>query len=131
MEAVVLVIHLIVAVAIIAIILIQPAESGGFLGSSGSMSNMMAPRRGGDVLSRATTILAGCFFTTSLILAVMAGHHPAQQSILDAAVTDTPAPAAVEQKLDAAGAPKTEGEMKGPAPIDAAKPAAPKAPVSK
>lgn len=124
MEAIVLVIHLIVAIAIICIILIQPAESGGFLGSSGSMSNMMAPRRSADILTRATTILAGCFFVTSLILAVMAGHRPESSSILDAAATETPAAATTEAAAPAA--PAADAVKK-----DAAKPAeAPKAPLS-
>lgn len=96
MEAVLLVIHLMIALGIIVLVLIQPAESGGFLGSGGSMSNMMAPRRKGDVLSRMTGILAGCFFATSLLLAVIASHRPVQHnSILDEA--DANAPMAVEQ----------------------------------
>jgi preprotein translocase subunit SecG len=82
MEAVILVIHLIVAVSLIIIILVQPSEAGGFMGS-GSMSNLMAPRRGADVMTRTTTILAGCFFATSLFLAIAANHHPASKSILD------------------------------------------------
>jgi len=91
MEAVLLVIHLIVAVAIIITILVQPSEAGGFMGNSGSMSNMMAPRRGADVLTRATTILAGLFFLTSIMLAISANNHPSQRSILDIDTGDKPA----------------------------------------
>jgi len=83
MESVLLVIHLIVAVGIIAAILLQPAESGGFLGSSGTMSNLMAPRRGADVMTRLTTILACCFFATSLTLAIVASHKDGPKSIMD------------------------------------------------
>jgi preprotein translocase subunit SecG len=90
MEAVILVIHLIVALSIIAIVLIQPSEVGGFLGSSGSMSNLMAPRRSGDMLTRLTTILAGIFFLTSLSLALFAEHRGKTESILDVAA-DQPA----------------------------------------
>lgn len=108
MEAVILVIHLIVALGIIGIVLIQPSEAGGFLGSSGSMSNMTAPRRSVDALTRITTILAGCFFMTSLVLAVLAEHHGARKSILDALpAASSPvksAPASAAQK-DAAPAP--------------------------
>lgn len=84
MEAVILVIHLIVAVGIIVTILLQPSEAGGFVGNTGSMSNMMQ-RRSGNPLTRATTILAGIFFLTSIILAILAGRHPVQQGILDIA----------------------------------------------
>ena len=43
MEAVLLVIHLIVAIGIIVLVMLQPAEAGGFVG--GGASNLMAPRR--------------------------------------------------------------------------------------
>lgn len=83
LSAVILVIHLIVTLAIIVTILIQPSEAGGFMGNSGSMSNLMMQRRTGDGLTRATTILAGIFFFTSLLLAIVATQRPAHQSILD------------------------------------------------
>lgn len=107
MESVILVIHLIIAVAIIAIIMIQPSEAGGFLGT-GSMANAMAPRRRGDALSRATTILAGCFFVTSLVLALLASHRPASTSILDVAGDDVPA---VTDTADKTAEPKTAQEL--------------------
>lgn len=118
MEAVLLVIHLIVAVGIIVVVLIQPSESGGFLGNSGTMSNLMAPKRGADVMTRLTTILAAIFFTTSLILAIVAKGRPAEQSILDLANEATGAVPAVEKPVEAA-------------PAEPAKPEAPKAPISK
>ncbi|HYD19522.1 MAG TPA: preprotein translocase subunit SecG [Patescibacteria group bacterium] len=88
-SAVVLVIHLIVTLAIIITILIQPSEAGGFMGG-GSQSNLMMQRRlGGDGLTRATTILAGIFFATSLFLAIAASHHPrGHSSILDVQTSD-------------------------------------------
>jgi preprotein translocase subunit SecG len=93
LEPVILVIHLIVALGIIAVVLIQPSEAGGFLGSSGSMSNMLAPRRSGDALTRITTILAGIFFLTSLSLALIAEHNGPRKSILDVLPADAPAAA--------------------------------------
>lgn len=98
MEAVILVIHLIVAVGIIVTILLQPSEAGGFVGNAGSMSNMMSQRRSGNPLTRATTILAGIFFLTSLVLAVMASKHPVQQGILD---IDTSKKPGMEKALEA------------------------------
>ena len=130
MEPVLLVIHLIIALGIIVLVLIQPAESGGFLGSGGSMSNMMAPRRKGDVLTRTTGILATAFFVTSLLLAIVASHGGAKPaSILDAADTGT-----VEQAVDgdAAATPAVEGATDAPV-ADEAAPAEdviPKAPIS-
>jgi preprotein translocase subunit SecG len=107
MEAVLLVIHLIIALGIIILVLIQPAESGGFLGQGGSMSNMMAPRRSGDVLTRTTGIFAALFFITSLSLALVASHSsPKRESILDAA--EAPAAEAVVDTDEEAAAPEAE-----------------------
>lgn len=141
MEAVLLVVHLIVALGIIAVVLLQPSEAGGFLGSSGSMSNMMAPRRGGDVLTRVTTVLAGCFFMTSLLLAIIASHKPSHKSIVDLATGNTPPTAAAMEKKaasptaepakaeeGAATAPVAKTEEK---PKASKKPETPKAPISK
>lgn len=123
MQEILLVTHLIVAVAIIALVLLQPSETGGFMGSSGSMSNMMAPRRTADVLTRATTILAGCFFTTSLLLAVMAGSRPQEASILDMAADQ---PVVGIEKNIAADAPGTPAKEAKPAePVEAVTPKAP------
>jgi preprotein translocase subunit SecG len=137
MMSVVLVIHLIVALSIIAIVLIQPSEAGGFLGSGGSMSNMMAPRRKGDVLTRITTILAGIFFLTSLSLAIMAGHHVATKSILDALPPDTaktqttPAAAPVAPVVDdKTSAPPDANDLKNVGPAAKAQKKKPAAPIS-
>jgi len=90
MESVLLVVHLMVALAIIIIVLIQPAESGGFVGG-GNMSGMMKPRSGSDIFTKLTTIFAGIFFATSLSLAIMAKNSAPETDILklaeDAAVT--------------------------------------------
>ena len=125
MEPVLLVIHLMLALGIIGVVLLQPSESGGFMGNSGSMSNLGAPRRSADALTRTTAILAGCFFCTSLVLAIAAGNTGQPKSILDLA-TDTsaaavtapaPATAAAESKKPAAKKPAEPGKQ-------------PKAPVS-
>lgn len=115
MEAVLLVIHLIIALGIIVVVLIQPSEAGGFLGNSGSMSNMMAPRRSADALTRMTGILATAFFVTSLLLAIMAGNRPQEKSIMDE-LSATPAAATTEEtKTDVAPAAETPA-AEAPAP---------------
>ena len=124
MESVILVIHLIVALGIIAVVLVQPSEAGGFLGSGGSMSNMMAPRRKGDVLTRLTTILAGIFFLTSLSLAIIAEHRGPAKSILDIP-TDSVTPA-VQKAAPAADAKALKTVAPATAPVpEKKKPAAP------
>ncbi len=85
MEAVILVIHLIVALSIIIVVMIQPAESGGFVGG-GNMSGMMSPRRGADVMTRVTTVLACIFFATSLSLGIIASNaSSSKEGILEMA----------------------------------------------
>lgn len=117
---IVLVVHLIIALAIIVAVLLQPAEAGGLTGNAGSMSNMMTPRRSADTMTRMTTILAGCFFLTSLLLAIMAGHRPKTEGILDIANSSTPvevqAPAATEEApaVDAAIPPAAPETPKAP-----------------
>ena len=139
MQEILLVIHLIVSLAIIVIVLLQPSEAGGFMGSSGgSMSNMMTPRRSADVMTRMTTILVACFFATSLLLAVMAGHRPKAEGVLDIANKSTPVTlnqSAVAEDGDAAVAPMDEAEPveavdEKPAP-KSNEPETPKAPLAK
>jgi len=122
---IVLVLHLIIALSIIAVVLLQPAEAGGLTGNAGSMSNMMTPRRSADALTRLTTILAGCFFLTSLLLAILAGHSPKPKSILDVANSAT----SIE-----ANAPAADGTSAAETPAEEAVPPAvpetPKAPLA-
>jgi preprotein translocase subunit SecG len=89
MEAVILVIHLMVALAIIGLVLVQRSEGGGLGmgGSGGAMGSMMTARRTADFLTRTTAILATIFFATSLLLAILADNRAPAKSILDAAPT--------------------------------------------
>jgi preprotein translocase subunit SecG len=93
MEHVILVIHLIVTVLMIVLILLQRSEGGGLgLGSSGGLGNFASAQSTGNALTKATTYVAFIFFTTSIVLAIMAsrgGDHAS--SILDEASKDVPA----------------------------------------
>lgn len=87
MHSVLLVIHLIVALAIITFVLLQRSEGGGLgIGGSGGMGNFATPRATADFMTRATAFLGGTFFVTSLLLAIMAGQDSKLKhtSILDA-----------------------------------------------
>jgi len=95
MITVILVIHLIIALALVGTILLQRSEGGALGiggGGGGGGGGLMTGRAAGNVLTRATAILAACFFATSMILAVMADGG-ARTSILDDVPTETPAPA--------------------------------------
>lgn len=125
MQEVLLVIHLIVAIGIIAVVLLQPSESGGFMGNSGSMSNLMAPRRTADALTRTTTILAGLFFCTSLLLAITASSNPKTEGILEMGAKK---PAPIE-KTEAAPADVKPAEKAADTPDTPETAPAPKAPI--
>lgn len=77
MQEVILVIHLLLALGIIGLVLIQRSEGGGLgIGSSnGGVGNLATAQGAANVLTRMTAIFATCFFITSLTLAYMAGHN--------------------------------------------------------
>ncbi len=97
MEHVILVIHLILTVALIGLILLQRSEGGGLgLGTGGGLGNFATAQTTANALTKATTIVAVCFFATSLILAILASHSGGKKSILDSvpAAESSAAPAA-------------------------------------
>ncbi len=67
----VLVIHLMICIAMVALILLQRSE-GGALGIGGGGGGFMSGRGSGNVLSRTTAYLAAAFFATSITLTVLA-----------------------------------------------------------
>jgi preprotein translocase subunit SecG len=96
MEAVVLVIHLILAISIIGLVLLQRSEGGGLGigGGGGGMGSLASAATTKNLLTRATAICAGLFFITSLTLAILAGTHTKASDLLDSldnhpAVVDT------------------------------------------
>ncbi len=82
MQTVIIVIHLMVVVALVAVVLVQRSE-GGALGIGGG-GNFMASRGTGNVLTRSTAILAAAFFATSVLLTLLARGTVNPGSILDA-----------------------------------------------
>ena len=94
MEEVILVIHLMLAIALVVTVLLQQSEGGALGIGGGGQGSMMTGRSAANLLTRMTTIIVGCFFVTSLILAWMAKQDSTSTSVLDG-----PAPAAVEQTI--------------------------------
>ena len=92
MQGFLIVIHLLVVIALVAVVLLQRSE-GGALGIGGG-GGFMTGRGQANALSRATAILAALFFATSLIMSILAGWSRTPRSILDStAPTSTSAPA--------------------------------------
>ena len=81
MTTILLVIHLMVAVAMIVLVLLQRSE-GGALGIGGGGVGMMSARGLGNAMTRTTAILAGVFFLTSIGLTVL-GTMENRSSVLD------------------------------------------------
>lgn len=84
MEQVVLVIHLMLALAIIALVLLQRSEGGGLgIGGSGGLGGLATPGGTASAMTKLTGFFAFCFFGTSLILGILAGTHGHSTSILE------------------------------------------------
>jgi len=104
METVVIAVHVLAAVAIIGLILLQQgkgAEMGASFGS-GSSNTLFGPQGVGTVFSRATAILTAIFFVTSFTLAIIAKDKvsgsldegiPAAE-VMESEAVDTEIPAA-------------------------------------
>ncbi len=94
MTAVIIVIHLILAIVLVGVILLQRSEGGGLGmgGGGGGMGGFMTGRATANLLTRATAVIAALFMMTSLTLAILAGGERESRSILD----QPPAP--VEQE---------------------------------
>jgi len=82
MTTILLTIHLLLALALVGVVLIQRSEGGG-LGIGGGMGGLMSGRGTANFLTRATAILAACFMASSLFLAYVSTHDVAPESILE------------------------------------------------
>ena len=92
METLVLTIHILIAVALVAVILLQRSEGGGLgIGGSSSGGGFMTARGTANLMTRATTFLAIGFFATTVVLAILAGYSNEPASIVDEVLQQTPA----------------------------------------
>jgi preprotein translocase subunit SecG len=121
MQHVVIVIHLMLVLALIGVVLLQKSEGGGL--GIGSAGGFMTSRGTANMLTRATAVLAGLFFATSLMLSIIAGLNRKQASILQGGQSVPTAPGPVSP-TDASGILK---QLQG-APAAPAVPAAPSGP---
>ena len=99
MTALILIIHVLLAIALVGVVLLQRSE-GGALGIGGG-GGMMSGRSAGNMLTKTTALLAVCFFATSMGLALL-DREPASilGTLPDAAPVEgliTPAPAPIPQ----------------------------------
>ena len=90
MENVVLTVHLLLALALIGVVLLQRSEGGG-LGMGGG-GGAISGRSAATALGKLTWLLAIAFICTSLALTIIAARNSSGSSVLDR-ITDAPAPA--------------------------------------
>ncbi len=93
MQAILIAVELIVAVALIVTVLLQRSEGGalGMGGGGSGIGGLFSPRGAADTLTRTTAILAALFFLTCLGLNLLALHGRDEKSFLDGPSTTTPA----------------------------------------
>jgi preprotein translocase subunit SecG len=94
MTTVLLVIHILLALALIGVVLLQRSEGGGLGiggggGGGGGMSGFLTGRGTANLLTRTTAILAAGFMLTSITLTILAGGGQ-PESILDTLPGETP-----------------------------------------
>src|SRR5581483_4410154 len=83
-QAVLIAIELLVAVALIVVVLLQRSEGGALgMGCGSSLGNLFSPRGAGDLLTRTTAILAALFFLTCLGLNIISLHGRDEKSFLE------------------------------------------------
>ena len=108
MITVLLVVHLLVAIFLVALILLQRSGGGALegLGGGSGASNFLTARGTGNLLTRLTAIMATLFFVTSISLSLYYKEHSGNvnRSILNEPA-QTSAPAQAEVPAEAPAAP--------------------------
>lgn len=82
MENVVLIVHLLLALGLVGIVLLQRSEGGG-LGMGGGGGGAVSGRAAATALGKLTWVLAVAFICTSLTLTVLAARNSQGTSVID------------------------------------------------
>ena len=86
-----LAVHILVAVALVGVVLLQKSEGGALGMGGGGMSGFMTGRSTANLLTRVTAILAAVFMATSILLVVLHNRDRAPRSIIDQGAPAAPA----------------------------------------
>ncbi len=114
-----LVVHGLIAAALVGVILVQKSEGGGLGMGSGGPSGLMTARGAADFLTRATTILAALFILMALALAAYASMRNAGGDI-DTSLAHQAAPGPINAPTTPTSAIPMMGATPAPAPTSAA-----------
>ncbi|MCY4397698.1 MAG: preprotein translocase subunit SecG [Rhodospirillaceae bacterium] len=95
MELVLLIVHLVLAISLIGVVLLQRSEGGalgiGGGGGGGGMSGFLTGAATANLLTRATAVIAALFIASSMGLAIMSGSKRAPTSVVTGAGNTAPA----------------------------------------
>jgi preprotein translocase subunit SecG len=122
LQQIIMVVHVLIALAIVGLVLLQQGK-GADMGASfgaGSSQTVFGGVGGGNMLTKATAVLAASFFATSFALAIVAKNIASESIDLDAAAI----PAVVEESAPQPGA-EVPGAAQAPEIPEAAAGAAP------
>lgn len=103
MENVVLIVHLILALCLIGVVLLQRSEGGGMGLGGGGGGGTVSSRGQTTGLGRLTWVFAIAFIATSLTLTIFAAQNSADSSVLDRLGVDAPAADGAEPLLPPSG----------------------------
>lgn len=122
------VIHVLIALALIGVVMLQKSEGGALGMGGGGMSGFMTGRSTANLLTRTTAILAALFFATSILLVTLSNYTRAPRSIVDEGGTPPTSPLAPGSPfLPAAPGPAAPGPggrtPAAPSPVAPAQPA--------
>lgn len=112
MTTVLLVIHIMVAAALVAVVLWQRSE-GGALGIGGGGGGFLTGRGTANLLTRTTAVLAACFFLTSILLTLASQRTAPKGSPFEPPASATKAPAPAGDTATQPAAPADSGPRGG------------------
>ena len=88
MDNIILIIHLILALLLISVVLMQRSEGGGFGSTGGSDSGLMSGRSAATAMTKLTWFFASAFLVTSIALTILAANDAKKNSIINLDVSD-------------------------------------------
>ena len=92
MATALLVLHLMIASALVGVVLLQRSEGGALGIGGGGGGGFLTGRGTANLLTRTTAALAAAFFTTSILLTLIAQHTAPSRSIFEGGAPTSGAP---------------------------------------
>ena len=119
MENVVIIVHLILALCLIGVVLLQRNEGGG-LGLGGGGGGSVSSRGQTTALGKLTWAFAVAFICTSITLTIFAAQNSADTSVIDRLGIEAPAPGSVPvaPSGDDLLPPPADGGLVAPPPVE-------------